>query len=70
MILSASQGPVPNLDGTEDHSKHIMFGTNVDLTDNIPAAVSNGDRAADAEKEGRSKLVCSKMEGLERKRWD
>ena len=49
----ASQGSVPNLDGTGDHSKHIIFGTNVDLTD-IPAAVSNGDGAAGAEEEGRS----------------
>ena len=25
--------PVPNLDGGEDHSEHIIFGTNVDLSE-------------------------------------
>jgi hypothetical protein len=27
------QGDVPNLDGTEGHSEHILFGTNVKLDD-------------------------------------
>ena len=31
--LSASQGPEPDLDGTEGDSKYILFGTNVDLSD-------------------------------------
>ncbi len=26
------QGPIPNLDGCEGHSEHIMFGSNVDIT--------------------------------------
>lgn len=30
---SASQGPEPNLDGTEGHSEHILFGTNVNLSE-------------------------------------
>ncbi len=25
------QRPIPNLDGTDGHSEHIIFGTNVDL---------------------------------------
>lgn len=27
------QGPIPNLDGCEGHSEHILFGTNVDITE-------------------------------------
>lgn len=30
---SAYQGIVPNLDGADGHSEHIIFGTNLDLTD-------------------------------------
>ena len=27
------QHPVPNLDGCEGHSEHILFGTNVDISE-------------------------------------
>ena len=30
------QGPIPNLDGCEGHSEHILFGSNVDITDLEP----------------------------------
>ncbi len=35
----AYQGIFPNLDGTQGHSEHILFGTNVDLTHQITSKV-------------------------------
>ena len=32
-IDPAYQKPVPNLDGCEGHSEHILFGTNVDISE-------------------------------------
>ena len=54
----AYQGDVPNLDGTEGHSEHILFGTNVKVTSEAP-------EEAPAEGEGQEEAGADKGEGPE-----
>ena len=56
----AYEGEVPNLDGGEGHSPHIIFGTNLDLTEDgdtnkatpTPSAGEEGEGSGDGGEEG------------------
>lgn len=71
----AYQQPTPNLDGTEEHSQHILFGTNIKMSDETPGSGGAADEtpgsggAADetpgsgGEERGEGDEVGSKREG-------
>lgn len=62
----AYQGDVPNLDGTEGHSEHILFGTNVKMTSETKAT-PEGPGGESAEGEGlEEEGGADKGEGLEK----
>ena len=48
----AYQGEVPNLDGGEGHSPHIIFGTNLDLTEDGDTNTATATPSAGEEGEG------------------
>lgn len=64
---------MPNLDGTEGHSEHILFGTNVDMSDKVPTTsdstvegggvVSTEEMATEAKQAGERVEVAQLGEG-------
>jgi len=67
-------GPVPNLDGCEGHSEHILFGTNVDLSEPSeegqpqPPSTDGTTEQADPGTDSQSKEEETSKEGEEEER--